>query len=269
MPPFVRDTPDRSDVVNSLLSNFFQVDGIGARIFLVLFGAFTIWMLVDAIRREEWFWVIFIFFFPLLNAPLYFFLVYRRASPVVTRGFQLPGTRERSRIKTLEDQIHHLDKAHHHLELGDIYFQQGRLEKALASYLGAMDRDPSDLDIRAHLGQCLMRLNRAAEARPLLETVCAENPKHDYGHSMMALAEAHAELGEADTAIATWRRVLEDNAYARARVQLAELLFAKGDKAAAAIEVEEVLRDDAHAPGFQRRRDALWIKRAKLLRTAI
>src|SRR6185436_1001575 len=168
---------------------------------MLVFGAFTIWMLVDAIRRDEWLWVIFIFLFPILNAPLYFFLVYRSAAPFVTRGFQLPGTFERSRIKALEAQIHHLDKPHHHLELGDIYFQQGKLQKALTCYLRAMERDAVDQDVRAHLGQCLLRLDRAPEAQPLLESVCAENSKHDYGHSLMALAETYTAMGKKEDAI--------------------------------------------------------------------
>ncbi len=232
---------------------------------MLAFGAFTIWMLVDAIRREEWFWVVFIFLFPMLNAPLYFFLVYRNAAPFATRGFQLPGTFQRSRIKTLEAQIHHLDKAHHYLELGDIYFQQGKLQKALDCYLRARERDSLDEDIQAHLGQCLLRLDRPSEARPLLEAVCAENPKHDYGHSLMALAETYTALGELDTAIDTWQRVLQENAYARARVQLAELHSTQGNKEAARAELDEVLGDDLHAPAFQRRRDKVWIKRAKKL----
>ena len=41
--------------------------------------AFQLWMLVDAIRREEWFWAVLIFIFPVLNAVLYYFMVYRAA----------------------------------------------------------------------------------------------------------------------------------------------------------------------------------------------
>jgi len=253
-------------VVLSFIPNPFQAEGWGSKIFLTIFAAFTIWMLVDAIRREQWFWVIFIFLFPIINAPLYYFLVYRNAAGSgLARGFQLPGAHERSRIKELEAQIHHLDKAHHHSQLGDVYFQQGKFPKALNCYRAAMERDPEDQDTRAHLGHCLLRLNRAGEARALLETVCAENPKHDYGHSMMALAETYAVLDETGKAIETWKRVLEDNAYARARVQLAELLATNGETSAAKEELEEVLNDDRHAPPFQRKRDIVWVKRAKRL----
>src|SRR2546429_4270072 len=166
----------------------------------LLMTAFQVWMLVDAVRREEWIWAVFIFIGFGLSALLYFFLVYR-AAPSATRGFELPGAHSRRRIKELEAQIHHLDKAHHYSQLGDIYFQQGKLEKAEACCRSAMERDPEDIDTRAHLGQCLLRQKRAAEARPLLEGVVAENAKHDYGYTLMALAEDLAALGEADAAM--------------------------------------------------------------------
>lgn len=180
-------------------------------------------------------------------------------------GFELPGARDRRRIKELEAQIHHLDKAHHHLELGDIYFQQGKMQKALDYYQKALERDPNDIDIQSHFGQCLLRLNRPQEARPLLEKVCAGNPNHDYGYTLMALAEALMALNETDAAIATLNRVLESHSYARARVQLATLYFAKGQAGLARAEINEILADDRAAPDFQRKRDRVWVKRAKKL----
>jgi hypothetical protein len=230
----------------------------------VLLLAFDLWMLVDAVRRAEYLWALFILLFPGFNAVLYFFLVYR-AAPSATRGFELPGAHDRRRIKQLEAQIHHLDKAHHYSQLGDIHFQHGKLDKAEACYRSALERDPSDLDTRAHLGQCLLRLKKPAEARPWLEAVCAQNPKHDYGHSLMALAETQSALGQRDEAIGTWQRVLEEHTYARARVQLAELLVAAGRPDLARSELTEVLADDLHAPAFQRKREKVWVRRARSL----
>ena len=232
--------------------------------FTILLAAFTLWMLVDAIRRKEWFWVLFIVVFPVFSAFWYFFMVYR-GSPSITRGFELPGAHDRKRIKQLEAQIHHLDKAHHYSQLGDIYFQQGKLDKADAAYRAALERDPQDIDTRAHFGQCLLRQGKPQEARPFLEGVVAENPKHDYGHSLMALAETQAALGETDTAIGTWQRVTDSHSYPRARVQLAQLYLNKGQRDLARGELREVLDDDPHAPAFQRRRDRFWIKRARKL----
>lgn len=236
---------------------------ISSPIWLAL-AVFQIWMFVDALRRREWLWAVFIFIFPLLNAVLYFFLVYRASVPV-TRGFELPGAHDRRRIKELQAQIHHLDKAHHYSQLGDIYFQQGKLEKAEACYRAALQRDPQDIDTRAHFGQCLLRQKRATEARPLLEGVVAENPKHDYGYTMMALAETLTELGETDAALKIWQQVTAEHSYARAKVQLAELYLVKNQPDLARTELNDVLGDDVHAPAFQRKRDRIWIWRAKSL----
>src|SRR6267154_843739 len=234
----------------SLVSNLLHFEYWLSNPWLPLVSLFSLWMLIDAIRRREWIWAIFIFFGWGFAAFWYYFAVYR-AAPSATRGFELPGAHDRRRIKQLQAQIHHLDKPHHHSQLGDIYFQQGKLDQAEASYRAALERDPDDIDTRSHLGQCLLRKKRPDEARPLLDKVCAENPKHDYGHSLMALAETQAVLGDPDAAIATWQRVLEDHSYARARVQLAELYLQKTQTGLAKTELNEVLADDRHAPGFQ------------------
>ena len=181
----------------------------------ILFALFQLWMLLDAIRRQEWMWVAFLVLIPGFSAMWYFFQIYRDR-PSSMSGFELPGAADRKRIKELQAQIHHLDKAHHHSQLGDVYFQQGKLDKAEACYQSAMQRDSEDIDTRAHLGQCFLRQNKPKEARPLLEGVIAENPKHDYGHTMMALAETHNALGETDSAIAMWQRVTSNHTYPRA-----------------------------------------------------
>jgi tetratricopeptide (TPR) repeat protein len=230
---------------------------------LVLTG-FSLWMLVHAVRQREWVWVVLIVIFPGMAALWYYFNIYR-AAPSATLGFELPGAHSRRRIRELQGQIHHLDKAHHHSQLGDIYFQQGKLERAEASYRAALERDGQDLDTRAHLGQCLLRQKRSAEARPWLEGVIAENPRHEYGYSLMAYAENLSALGETDAALKIWQQVTETNSYARAKVQLAELYFARNQADLARAEIRDVLSDDVHAPAYQRKRDRVWIRRAKAL----
>lgn len=227
-----------------------------------LISLFQLWMFVNAVRRREWLWAVIIFIGWGPSALFYYFMVYRDA-PSATRGFELPGANDRRLIKELQAQIHHLDKAHHHSQLGDVYFHQGKLGQAEACYLAALERDPRDIDTRAHLGQCLLREKRPAEARPLLEGVVAENPKHDYGHSLMALAETLSALGEPEAALGLWQRVTTEHSYPRAKVQLAELYLSMSRPDLARPELEEVLADDVHAPTFQRRRDRVWVRRAR------
>jgi hypothetical protein len=229
---------------------------------------FQIWMLIHAVSQREWMWVVILIVFPGIGPLWYFFYIYRGSAGAM-RGFELPGAQRRERIKELQAQIHHLDKPHHHLQLADIYFQQGKLKDAEASYRAAIERDPDDEDIRAHLGQCLLRQNRFEEARTFLEDVSICNPKHDYGHTLMAYAETLRALGQRDRAIAVFEQVTENHSYARARVQLAELYLEAGRAADARRQIDEVLADSRHAPAFQRRRERTWVRKAKALRARL
>jgi len=250
------------------ISNLLQFEYWLRYPWLAVLSVFQLWMLIDAVRRREWIWALFIFVGWGFAALWYYFAVFR-AAPSATRGFELPGAYDRRRIKQLQAQIHHLDKAHHYSQLGDIYFQQGKLDKAEGCYRSALERDPQDIDTRAHLGQCLLRQKKPAEARPLLEGVVSENPKHDYGYSLMALAETLAALGERAASINLWKQVTERHSYPRAKVQLAELYLADQQYDLARAELKDVVADDEHAPAFQRARDRVWVRKARRLLRSI
>ncbi len=246
--------------------------GVTGGIVLVVCTIFQVWMFVDALRRREYVWAVLILLFSVLTAVLYYFFVYRQAGPIGNplAGFELPGAADRRQVARLKAEIHHLDKAHLHLQLGDIYFSQGKLRDAEASYRAAYERDPNDEDTRAHFGTCLERLNRPQEALPLLQAVCAQNPKHDYGYTLMTLAETQASAGQAEAALATWRQVLSLYQYSRARVQYAELLLKTGgSKEEAARNLDEVINDAEFSTKFQRKREAVWLRRAQALRRQI
>jgi tetratricopeptide (TPR) repeat protein len=249
-------------VFASLYNNLIEFRYLLSSPVALLMFAFSVWMFIDAVRRQEWIWAVLIFVGFGIAAFLYYFYVYRGSASSV-RGFELPGAANRQRIKELQAQIYHLDKAHHHFQLGDIYFRQGKLDKAEACYRASLERDPEDIDARAHLGQCLLRAKRPAEARPLLEGVIAQNPKHEYGYSMMAMAETLTALGETDGALQLWKQVTENHAYPRAKVQLAEIYFARNQPDLALPELKEVIAEDVHAPHFQRKRDRVWVRRAR------
>ena len=231
---------------------------------LILITAFQIWMLIHAVRNGEWIWAVFMVIGWGVSAVLYYFFVYRNSASA-TSGFELPGAQNRKRIKQLQAQIHHIGNASHHYQLGDVYFQRGKLVEAEKSYRTALELDPKDVDTRAHLGQCLLRQKKFAEARPLLEGVMLEKPEHDYGHTMMALAETLMALGETDNALLYWEHITKTHSYPRAKVQMAELYFAKNQPDLARAQLKDVLSDDVHAPAFQRKRDRVWVRRARSL----
>ena len=253
-----------------MLHEILQLANGRGGIFVLALTAFQVWMFVDALRRREYLWAVFIFIGWILTTVLYYLLVYRTDPPGnPLAGFELPGAADRRQIARLKAEIHHLDKAHLHQQLGDIYLNQGKLKDAEACYRAAYARDPQDEDIRAHFGTCLARQDKPQEALPFLQTVCAANPKHDYGYTLMTLAETQAAAGQTDAALATWRQVLALYQYSRARVQFAELLIKTGAKAEAAQNLDNVIGESAYAPKFQQQREAVWVSRAKALRRQI
>jgi tetratricopeptide (TPR) repeat protein len=127
--------------------------------------AFQLWMLVHALRNREWLWAFFIFIGSGLGALWYFFSVYRNTASA-TSGFELPGAQSRRRIRELQAQIYHIGNASHHFQLGDVYFQRGKLAEAEKCYRAALERDPKDIDVRAHLGQCLLRQKKFRRGAP-------------------------------------------------------------------------------------------------------
>jgi tetratricopeptide (TPR) repeat protein len=233
---------------------------------MLVAGAFQLWMAVDAFRRREWLWVLVCMVIPIWGAWYYFSNYYRSGGGGLSMsGFELPGAADRRRMNEILTRIHNLDGARDHLDLADIYFRRGQFVKAEASYRESLKRDPKDIDALAHLGQCLLRLNRPTEALPLLEYVVAQEPRHEYGYTTMALAEAQTAVGNKDAAIKNWERVLATNTYARARVQYAGLLIERGEKQKARELLEETISDFPHLPRFAKRQSRPWVGRAKSL----
>ena len=129
--------------------------------FSLAITVFQIWMFIHAVRNREWIWAVLIFVGWGLTSFWYYLMVYRSSVSSVS-GFELPGAQSRKRIRELQAQIHHIGNALHYFQLGDVYFQKGQFAEAEKCYREALQREPNDIDVRAHLGQCLVRLKRAA-----------------------------------------------------------------------------------------------------------
>ncbi|HXP60852.1 MAG TPA: hypothetical protein VN829_10195, partial [Dongiaceae bacterium] len=78
----------------SLMLGLTSVEGWVRYAGYLLATLFWLWMLIDALRRQEWLWAVFILIGHVFTALLYCFMVYR-ATPSATRGFELPGAYDR------------------------------------------------------------------------------------------------------------------------------------------------------------------------------
>ena len=93
------------------ISNLTDIDFWLSQPYMILVFAFQIWMLIDAVRRQEWLWAFWIFVGFGFGAVIYYFYYYRGSGGSLSSGFELPGAGSRQRIKELEAQIYHLDNS--------------------------------------------------------------------------------------------------------------------------------------------------------------
>ena len=81
------------------------------------------------------------------------------------------------------------------------------LDQAEACYRSALERDPQDIDTRAHLGQCLLRLKRPAEAAKHFAEALKRTPGRPM--AVYGIARAAEALGDKSTAVARYTQFLE------------------------------------------------------------
>lgn len=85
--------------------------------------------------------------------------------------------------------------------------EAGRLQEARAAFLRGLQADPANENLLAHLGTLSMREKDPAQARDWFEKALQKNPK--LPAAWTSLGTVQAQLGQEDTASASWRRALE------------------------------------------------------------
>ena len=106
---------------------------------------------------------------------------------------------------------------------------------------------------------------KAAEARSRCWKAFAPKiPRHDYGYSMMALAETLSAVGEQTPRWKSGSTGDGNHSYPRAaRCNWPGCMCHENQPDLARVELRDALADDIHAPKYQRRRDRVWVRRAK------
>ncbi|MEM7675523.1 MAG: tetratricopeptide repeat protein [Myxococcota bacterium] len=76
--------------------------------------------------------------------------------------------------------------------LGNLYFSQGRFERALKFHRDALKRNSQSALAQAHAGEALLFMKRRADAKSALEQAIAMDPEGDAGTFARSLLDAMA-----------------------------------------------------------------------------
>lgn len=235
--------------------------------FVLLLGAFWVWMLVHCARNDPerglWLWILFIGNVP---AAFIYFLVRWLPGARVSGGNSLLKRWTKGRqIPQLEAAARRIGNAHQFVELGDAYRETRKIDRAAECYRNALAKDGQNLPALWGAAQVEMQRQNFLGARPHLEQILAKDASYKFGDVSLAHCRCLCSLNETGLACDRLEQHLKRWPNPEAYVMLANLLIDRGDHDAARKCLEATLLDLRGGPAFFARQNRGWARQAKRL----
>jgi hypothetical protein len=212
-------------------------------------------------RRPDTYWLYIIVFLGPIGAVVYLLIEAVPDAGLLGQSFRVFPRRKR--INALEIAILDNPSAGNYEELGDLYMDDGRLQRAREAYDKAIAARSTTLDCFYRRGICALELGDVAAALPDLERVMREDPDHDFLRAAGLLARAYALTGEKEKAETLFRRATATSTLSETYLNYADLLAGEGRNAEAREWAGKVLSKQATMPAYLRRRERPWFRRAR------
>jgi hypothetical protein len=211
-------------------------------------------------RRPDTYWIFIILFLGPLGAIIY--LAVEALPDVGMLGQSFKVFPRRKRIHELEAAIRDNPSAGNYEELGGLYMDDGNLQLARAAFDKAITARADTLDPFYRRGVCAILLGDAAAALPDLERVVSKEANYDFGRAAGLLAHAYAQTGQKEKAEALFRQVTVTSTLSETYLNFAQLLASEGQNSEAREWAQKVLDKKTSMPGYLRRRERPWFRRA-------
>jgi hypothetical protein len=211
-------------------------------------------------RRPDTYWIFIILFLGPLGAVIYLAVEALPDIGLVGQSFKIFPRRKR--IGELVAAIRDNPSAGNYEELGGLYMDDGNLQMARAAFDKAIAARADTLDPFYRRGVCAILLGDAAAALPDLERAVTADPNYDFGRAGGLLAHAYAQTGQKEKAETLFRQLTVTSTLSETYLNLAELLASEGRNAEAREWAQKVLDKRASMPGYLRRRERPWFRRA-------
>jgi hypothetical protein len=211
-------------------------------------------------RRPDNYWIFIILFLGPLGAIIY--LLVEAVPDIGLVGQSFKVFPRRKRIRELEAAIHDNPSAGNYEELGDLYMDDGNLTQARAAFDKAIAARADTLDPFYRRGVCAILSGDAAAALPDLERTVSKESDYDFQRAAGLLAHAYALTGQKEKAEALFRQITITSTLSETYLNFAELLASEGRNAEAREWAQKVLDKKPSMPGYLRRRERPWFRRA-------
>jgi hypothetical protein len=211
-------------------------------------------------RRPDTYWLFIVLLLGPLGALVYLFAEALPDAELLSQSLKVIPRRKR--IRMLEISILDNPSAGNYEELGDLYMDDGKIRRAHDAYEKAIADRSAALDCFYRRGLCALELGNPVAALPDLERTVAKDAGHDFHRAAGMLAHAYAQTGEPAKAEAMFRQAVDRSTLSETYLNYAAFLAAQGRNAEARQWAQKVLDKKPTMPGYLRRRERPWFRRA-------
>jgi hypothetical protein len=214
-------------------------------------------------RRPDTYWIFIILFLGPPGAIIYLLVEAVPDAGLLQQSFK--AFPRHKRIRELELAIRDNPSAGNYEELADLYMEDGRYKDARRCYDHSISSRTDSLDPFYRRGVCEIEMGDFAAAVPDLERVTSADHTYDFHRAAGLLAHAYAKTGQADKADALFREVVKISTTSETYYNYAGFLADQGRNAEARVWAQRILDKRPAMPGYQRRLERPWFRKATAL----
>jgi hypothetical protein len=213
-------------------------------------------------RRPNFFWI-WVILFSWIGALVYVVVEVVPDLGLLRSSFEFFPRRRR--IQELERAVIDNPSAGNYEELGLLYLDDRNFAKARACYDKALSSRTDQIDPFYRRGVAEIELGDFTAAVPDIERAVSAEPDYDFHRAKGLLGWAYAETGQAEKADAMFREATQISTISETYYHYAVFLQSEGRVAEAREWAQKILDNRNSMPGYLRRRERPWFRKAGLL----
>jgi hypothetical protein len=211
-------------------------------------------------RRPDGYWLWVILFLGPLGAIVYFAVEVIPDAGLLRQSFKVFPRRKR--IHELEAAVIDNPSAGNYEELGELYSEEGQWARARQCYDKSISARTDSPDPFYRRGIAELALGDFAAAVVDLERVVSKDPQYDFHRAIGLLAHAYAKTGQAEKADTLFQQAIKISTLSETYYNYATFLASQGRTAEAREWAQRILAKKPTMPGYLRRRERPWFRRA-------
>lgn len=211
-------------------------------------------------RRPDGYWLWVILFLGPLGAIVYFAVEVIPDAGLLRQSFKVFPRRKR--IHELEAAVIDNPSAGNYEELGELYSEEGQWARARQCYDKSISARTDSPDPFYRRGIAELALGDFAAALSDLERVVSKDPQYDFHRAIGLLAHAYAKTGQAEKADTLFQQAIKISTLSETYYNYATFLASQERTAEAREWAQKILAKKPTMPGYLRRRERPWIRKA-------